>query len=132
MAASIRLRDDYTGDDLRAVAQSSSDGKQVRRLLALSLIYDGGRRFEAARHANVSPQTVRDWVLRFNDNGPDGLLDGKSTGTPPRLTANQRAALARMVEEGPVPYLHGVVLPASINQNPCAQFRLPIDMIFQG
>ncbi len=24
------------------------------------------------------------------------------------------------------------LIPASINQNPCAQFRLPIDMIFQG
>lgn len=109
MAASIQLRDDYTDDDLRALAWSASDGRQTRRLLALSLIYDGGRRSEAARHANVSLQTVRDWVLRFNDNGPDGLLDGKSTGTPPRLTASQRATLARMVEEGPVPYLHGVV-----------------------
>ncbi len=41
MAASIRLRDDYTGDDLRALARSASNGKQTRRLLALSLIAMG-------------------------------------------------------------------------------------------
>ena len=109
MAHGIPLRDDYTGDDLRALARSTKDGKQARRLLALSLIYDGGRRCDAARHANISPQTVRDWTLRFNAEGPDGLFDGKSTGAPPRLNARQRAALARVVEEGPTPYLHGVV-----------------------
>jgi len=109
MARGIPLRDDYSSDALRALARSSKDGKQARRLLALSLIYDGDRRSDAARHANVSPQTVRDWALRFNAEGPDGLIDGKSTGTPPRLNAAQRAALARVVEDGPKPCLHGVV-----------------------
>ena len=109
MAHGISLRDDYYGDDLRALARSANDGKQTRRLLALSLIYDGGGRSDAARHANVSPQTIRGWVLRFNSDGPDGLVDGKSTGTPPRLNASQRTALARVVEEGPTSYLHGVV-----------------------
>ena len=109
MAHGIPLRSDFNGDDLRGLARASSDGKQSRRLLALSLIYDGGLRCEAARHANVSLQAVRDWVLRFNAEGPDGLVDGKSTGTPPRLNEEQRTALARVVEEGPAPYLDGVV-----------------------
>jgi transposase len=109
MARGIPLRDDYDGDELRALARSTDDAKQARRLLALSLIYDGGSRSEAARHADVSLQAVRDWVLRFNAEGPDGLVDGKSTGTPPRLSAAQRAALAGVVEDGPTPYLHGVV-----------------------
>ena len=78
-------------------------------MLALSLIYDGSTRSEAAGHADVSPQAVRDWVLRFNAVGPDGLVDGKSTGTPPRLNGAQRAALADVIEDGPRPYLHGVV-----------------------
>ena len=109
MSFCIPLRDDYDGEDLRAMARSTSDAKQARRLLALSLICDGGSRTEAARHGDVSLQTVRDWVLRFNAAGPDGLIDGKSTGTPPRLNAAQRAALSRMMEGGPTPYLHGVV-----------------------
>ena len=48
-------------------------------------------------------------VLRFNGDGPDGLLNGKSTGTPPRLNADQRMALAHVVDAGPTPYLDGVV-----------------------
>ena len=108
MARGISLRNGYKGDDLRSLARSSRDAKQVRRLLALSLIYDGASRSEAARHANASPQTVRDWVLRFNAEGPDGLVERKSPGTPPRLNTEQRAALVRVVEEGPTPCLDGV------------------------
>ena len=109
MAHVIPLRPDYDGDALRALAHSTGDANQARRLLALSLIYDGGSRTEAAHHADVSVQTVRDWILRFNAAGPDGLVDGKSTGTPPRLNATQREAVAEMVEAGPIPYRDGVV-----------------------
>ena len=95
MPRGIPLRLDFNGADLRALARLTDDAKQGRRLLALSLIYDGGTRSEAARHANASVQAVRDWVLRFNADGPDGLIDGKST--------------ARVVEDGPAPYLDDVV-----------------------
>ena len=84
MARGIPLRTDYTGDDLRRLSRSSTDGKQTRRLLALALIYDGVSRTEAAHHAHVDKQSVRDWVLRFNEEGPDGLIDRKSSGAPPR------------------------------------------------
>jgi len=109
MTRPISLRTDYNADDLRRLSRCSSDSKQTRRLLALALIYDGSPRSEAARHANVDVQSIRDWVLRFNAEGPDGLIDRKSTGTPPRLNATQRAALACIIEDGPVPYLDGVV-----------------------
>ena len=109
MARGIPLRSDFNDDDLRLLARSTDDAKQARRLLALSLIYDGASRSEAARHAKASLQAVRDWVLRFNAEGPDGLIDRKSPGTPPRLNAEQRAALVRVVEEGPTPYIDGVV-----------------------
>ena len=91
------------------LSQSRHDGGQVRRLLSLSVFYDGGSRSEAARTGGVGLQTVRDWVLRFNAGGPDGLIDGKAPGGRPRLDANQRAALAAAVERGPIPASHGVV-----------------------
>lgn len=109
MTRPVPLRKDYTGDDLRRLSRTSSNSKQARRLLSLSLIYDGATRSEAARHGNVDVQSIRDWVLRFNTEGPDGLIDRKSTGAPMRLNGKQRAALARAVEDGPVPYLDGVV-----------------------
>jgi hypothetical protein len=52
---------------------------------------------------------VRDWVLRFNARGPDGLLDGKAPGPRSRLNDAQRRALADIVERGPIPAIHGVV-----------------------
>jgi transposase len=109
MSRGIPLRKDYNSEAIRALARQASDGKQARRLLALSMIYDGEPRQVAARHADVTLQTIRDWVLWFNAEGPEGLLDGKSTGSPPKLTARHKAALARVVEEGPKPYLDGVV-----------------------
>jgi transposase len=40
-------------------------------LLSLAVILDGGRRSDAARFGGVTLQIVRDWVLRFNAEGPD-------------------------------------------------------------
>ena len=70
---------------------------------------DGGSRADAARLGGVGLQTIRDWVLRFNFRGPDGLVDGKSTGHPSKLNDEQRRALVAMVEAGPTPAVHGVV-----------------------
>ena len=95
--------------ELRRLAKASKDAGQSRRLLALAEIYDGGRRTAAARIGTVGLQVVRDWVLRFNAKGPDGLIDGKATGKPAKLNDRQRQALARLVESGPIPAIHGVV-----------------------
>jgi transposase len=109
MAAAIKLREDYDGPALRALAKRTKDAAQGRRLLALAEIYDGGSRSDAARTFGTQLQTVRDWVLRFNDRGPAGLIDGKAKGQIPRLNEEQRRALAAIVESGPVPAVHGVV-----------------------
>jgi len=109
MAAAIELRGDFSGDELRRLARASRDAKQVRRLLALAAIRDGGSRTEAARIGGVGLQIVRDWVVRFNAEGPEGLIDRKAPGKMPSLNATQRAALARAVEDGPEPWRDGVV-----------------------
>ncbi len=109
MAAAIGLRNDLGSSDLRALARTTGDASQARRLLALAEIYDGGSRTDAARVGGVGLQTVRAWVFRFNSRGPDGLIDGKAPGNPPKLNAEQRAGLAQIVECGPIPAVHGVV-----------------------
>jgi transposase len=109
MAAAVALRSDFTGTDLRRLARSTEDAKQVRRLLALAAIYDGASRSDAARIGDVGLQIVRDWVMRFNAEGPAGLVDRKPPGPSPRLNAAHRAALAVTIESGPMPAIHGVV-----------------------
>jgi transposase len=81
----------------------------VRRLLALAAIYDGASRTQAAMIGGVTLQIVRDWVLRFNAQGPAGLIDRKAPGPPPRLSDRHRAALAAVIASGPVPAVRGVV-----------------------
>src|SRR5882672_8029805 len=109
MRKPIPLRPDYDATGLRRIARASEDADQVRRLLALAVIYDGGSRTLAAEVGGVTLQIVRDWVLRFNAHGPAGLIDRKAPGQPPRLSNEHRAALAAMVETGPIPAAHGVV-----------------------
>lgn len=109
MGRAIALRDDFDGQQLRRLAKASKDASQIRRLLALAEIYDGGRRTDAARVGAVGLQVIRDWVLRFNAKGPEGLIDGKAPGKPSKLNDGQRRALARIVEDGPIPAIHGVV-----------------------
>ena len=94
MAAAIGLREDYDAGAVRAAAKRSKDGPQARRLLALAAIYDGATRTEAATIGGVTLQVVRDWVLKFNGHGPNGLIDRKAPGQAARLNAEHRAALA--------------------------------------
>ena len=109
MAATIGFCNDFGSSQLRALAKATRDASQARRLLALAEIYDGGSRTDAARIGGVGLQTVRDWVLRFNALGPDGLIDRKAPGNSPKLSDAQRDAMAKIVESGPIPAIHGVV-----------------------
>jgi transposase len=108
MSAAIALRDDFEADDLRGLAAKAKDADQARRLLALAACYDGMDREEAARIGGMDRQTLRDWVHRFNEQGPDGLINVKPTGRPSKLSAEQKEALQQLVEAGPDPEKDGV------------------------
>ena len=105
----IALRADCNAGLVRAAAKRSKDGAQARRLLALAAIYDGATRTEAAKVGGVTLQIVRDWVVKFNAFGPDGLIDRKPPGQPSKLNDVQRHAIVQMIESGPIPAIHGVV-----------------------
>jgi transposase len=109
MPAAIRLRTDFSADELRRLAAATKNANQSRRLLSIAAVLDGMSRTDAARIGGMDRQTLRDWVHRFNERGPDGLKDSWSKGNPPRLSAAQQAELARLVETGPDRAVHGVV-----------------------
>jgi transposase len=109
MGRAVAVRTDYTVGQVRRLAKGAKDAPQARRLLAIAAVLDGASRRDAARIGGMDRQTLRDWVIRFNDQGPDGLINIPSPGAPPKLDATHRAFLARIVEEGPIPAVHGVV-----------------------
>ena len=93
MSRAVALRSDYSADELRKLAVASDDANQARRLLALAAVQDGFSRSEAARLNAMDGQTLRDWVLAFNEHGPQGLFNTRPPGRPPKLTPEQKAYL---------------------------------------
>jgi transposase len=109
MPAAVGLRKDWDAAGVRTAAREAQDVDQVRRLLAIAAIYEGKDRAEAALIGAMDRQTLRDWVHRFNAEGPAGLIDRKPPGVKRRLTAEQEAELAKLIEEGPDIAKDGVV-----------------------
>ena len=109
MPSALSLRTDYSPADLRRLAKKTKDNNQSRRLLSQAAVLDCMNRTDAARIGGMDRQTLRDWVHRFNNQGPDGLCDVHAGGVEPRLSADKLAELAAVVEAGPDREKDGVV-----------------------
>ena len=107
MALAI-TRTEHSAAVLRREARRTKDSDQARRLLALALVMEGGTRTAAARSAGMDRQTLRDWVIRYNEHGLDGLGDRWGDGRPPKLDAKERAELLGIVLAGPDPEASGL------------------------
>src|SRR3954453_13981517 len=107
MTVAVTRRELGAGE-LRREAGRCRDARAARRMLAPALVLEGASREEAARAAGMDRQTLRDWVHRYNEEGLDGLSDRRRPGPRPRLTPEQEAELATVVERGPDPERDGV------------------------
>lgn len=132
MAHRLSLRSDFNAETLRRLAKRCRDGRQARRLLALAAAYDGMSRQDAARVGGMDRQTLRDWVLRFNEEGPDGLADRHRSGRRRRLTDAQLTELEEIVRAGPDRTVHGVVRWRRIDLKKVIKERFGIDYSERG
>src|SRR5919201_1779423 len=106
--AALEIRKDRSPTVLRKLAKAESDVRVTRRLLAIANALDGMSREAAARSAGMDRQTLRDWVIRYNEHGIDGLLDRWRGGRPPRLTPDELAELYAIVMQGADPEVDGI------------------------
>ena len=106
--AALQIRRDYPPSELRRRARRERDHRAAMRLLAIANALEGMTRAEAARLAGMERQALRDAVLRFNAEGPDGLHDRPRPGRPERLSEGQQAALKAHILRGPRPERDGV------------------------
>ena len=90
------------------MARQETDGRVACRLLGVANALDGMPRGRAARQAGMDRQTLRDWVIRFNAEGVDGLRDRPKSGRPPWLDDGQLATFKALVLRGPDPERDGV------------------------
>lgn len=107
--ATVPLGEGMSAEQFRAAAASTKDANQARRLLALAAVRDGLSREVAARMGGMDRQTLRDWVHAYNAKGIDGLVNDKPPGRPAKLSAEHKAAIKTLVEQGPDPEKDGVV-----------------------
>ncbi len=103
MGQAIAVTRDFRSDEVRQPAKRAKDAAQARRLLAMAAVLDGASRRDAAKAGGMDRQTLRDWVIGFNEKGPDGLVNIPSPGVPPKLDNRHKAFLARIVDECPTP-----------------------------
>lgn len=101
MPAARKRRTDYSPGELRALAKSTQNNNQGRRVLSLAAVLDGMNRTDAARIGGMDRQTLRDRVVRFNNQGSNGLRDIHAGGVEPRLSAKRLTELAAIDEAGP-------------------------------
>jgi putative transposase len=101
---------EHDADALRQHAAHVSAAPVARRLLALALVLEGHGRTNAAKSCGMDRQTLRDWVIRYNEQGLAGLSDlPKRGGAAPKLTLEEKAVLAKWVQQGPDLAADGVV-----------------------
>src|SRR5690242_3158384 len=105
----LAVRTDYSASDVRELARRAKDAGQTRRLLDIAAVMDAAARKDAAKLGGMDRQTLRDWVIRCNERGLAGLINVPSPGAPRKLNEEHRAFLARVLEGGPTPAVHGVV-----------------------
>jgi transposase len=91
----------HSGQELRRMALGMKDAAQARRVQAVSLVVDGWSRGKAAEFVCVDRQTLRDWVIQYNECGVDGLVTRTSPGRPRLLTPRQAEELCQVVTKGP-------------------------------
>ena len=104
----LDIRKDRTAGVLRKVAKATDDARVARRILAIANALDGMSRADAARSAGMDRQTLRDWVLRYNEHGVDGLFDRWNGGRPPTFTADEQAQIVAIVLAGSDPETTGI------------------------
>lgn len=106
--SALEIRKDRTAVVLRKLAKTETEVRIARRILAIANALDGMSREAAARSAGMDRQTLRDWVIRYNAHGIDGLADRPRDGRPPKLDPQQKAELLRIVVAGPDPEASGI------------------------
>ena len=101
--AALTIRKDRTPVMLRKLAKAEEDARVGRRMLAIANALDGMSREEAAQAAGMDRQTLRDWVIRYNENGIDGLPTAGAMVGRHVSRRNEQAELYAIVLDGPDP-----------------------------
>src|SRR3984885_15102247 len=77
MPAAVRLREDYSGQELRALARRLQDVSQSRRLLSLAAVRT---EWIAARQRRLAAWIARRFAIGFIASTPPGRMGSSTVG----------------------------------------------------
>jgi transposase len=101
MPPRLELVAHHTAAELRRLSRHEKDRRAAMRMIALAETMDGADRETAARRGDMSDQSLRDAIKRYNAEGIEGLHDRPRMGRPSKLSETQRSELRAIVVKGP-------------------------------
>lgn len=104
----LAIRKDRSVVVLRKLAGKEKNTRVARRILAIANALCGMSRDAAAKAGGMDRQTLRDWVIRYNEAGIAGLIDRWGDGRPPKLDASEEAKLSKIILDEPDPDTDGI------------------------
>jgi transposase len=90
-------------EELRRLGHEQTSGRVASRMFAIANVLDGLNREDAATHAGMGRQSLRDWVHRFNAEGVASLKDIPRKGRPRRMHAGIEKVFANALTKAPMP-----------------------------
>ena len=96
MPRRLKLEPHLTPDEIKKRFKAAREPIALRRWQVLYLVSQGKPTREIAETTTYHPQTIREIVWRFNDDGPETVSDGRRTRSrrqPPLLSPEQFEAL---------------------------------------
>ena len=106
--SALQIGKDRSTIMLRKLAKAEPNARVSRRLLAIANALSGMSRKEAAEAAGMDRQALRDWVIRYNAHGIEGLADQWGEGRPTTLTQEEQAQLVDIIMAGCDPEATGL------------------------
>ena len=88
-------------DMVRKQIGHSSEKKACYRALCLLMILQGHGLGDIAEAVGEHTRTIERWRKRFNEHGPEGLLNDTSPGRPARLSDSAMASVAHDLKSPP-------------------------------
>lgn len=89
MAPTLPDKENATIDEVHTAMHASPTKKGYIRLNAIFLLMRGIEKDIVAKSSLVEKRTLNRWIVRFNEDGIDGLIYERRGGRPPLISAQQ-------------------------------------------
>ncbi len=95
--ATVDFISKYQHIDFQKMARTEACPRVRERLLAIFNLMSGKNRKEAAASVGRHSEWLRQWILRYDQSGYEGLFDHKRSGQPKYLTDKQETELVEKI-----------------------------------